>query len=342
MTISAGPWSGWWSATIQRLFAILQLSYSQTSSGRGWHSIQDFNKCVLHDLMFRLLHQNCSPSTSSGNHERIISLRLLASADRGKVWLLAGQMLLPVLPVRPWFAWTDLPNRPNQQRFVRSPNSLEWTRTVRVDHTHTQIYIYIHCIYIYTLYIYTLWYVQTAGVVCRKRSSAQGTCVTRLVPWGLHRRTGNLGWCWAKHGWACCHIRVPDIHLPREYVPHSVLRLAWAWTCQKEGMRKVMESYKSLWIIKASCWTQIISQKEKREAVSDSFWPPLYADGCSWGQIKLLYDDIKNGAIVRTYKVPLPQCLVINTLNMLISYTRASDNEDFGLWNCVESISPRG
>ena len=46
MTISAGPWSGWWSATIQRLFAILQLSYSQTSSGRGWHSIQDFNKCV--------------------------------------------------------------------------------------------------------------------------------------------------------------------------------------------------------------------------------------------------------------------------------------------------------
>ena len=103
-----------------------------------------------------------------------------------------------------------------------------------------------------------------------------------------------------------------------------------------------MESYKSLWIIKASCWTQIVSQKEKREAVSDSFWPPLYADGCSWGQIKLLYDDIKNGAIVRTYKVPLPQCLVINTLNMLISYTRASDNEDFGLWNCVGSISPRG
>ena len=144
MTISAGPWSGWWSATIQRLFAILQLSYSQTSSGRGWHSIQDFNKCVLHDLMFRLLHQNCSPSTSSGNHERIISLRLLASADRGKVWLLAGQMLLPVLPVRPWFAWTDLPN---QQRFVRSPNSLEWTRTVRVDHTHRYIYIWLSTVW---------------------------------------------------------------------------------------------------------------------------------------------------------------------------------------------------
>ena len=156
MTISAGPWSGWWSATIQRLFAILQLSYSQTSSGRGWHSIQDFNKCVLHDLMFRLLHQNCSPSTSSGNHERIISLRLLASADRGKVWLLAGQMLLPVLPVRPWFAWTDLPNRPNQQRFVRFPNSLEWTRTVRVDHTHTDIYIYTLYIYICIVYIYTM------------------------------------------------------------------------------------------------------------------------------------------------------------------------------------------
>jgi hypothetical protein len=34
--------------------------------------------------------------------------------------------------------------------------------------------------------------------------------------------------------------------------------------------------------------------------------------------------------------------LYINTLNTLISCTRASDNEDFGLWNCVGSISPRG
>ena len=128
MTISAGPWSGWWSATIQRLFAILQLSYSQTSSGRGWHSIQDFNKCVLHDLMFRLLHQNCSPSTSSGNHERIISLRLLQVLIAARYDFLLGRcyflFCLCVLGLHQWICPTGPTNSDSFALQIRS-NELE-------------------------------------------------------------------------------------------------------------------------------------------------------------------------------------------------------------------------
>ena len=109
---------------------------------------------------------------------------------------------------------------------------------------------------------------------------------------------------------------------------------------RKKGMRKVMESYKSLWIIKASCWTQIVSQKEKHEAVSGL---ACMLTGVAEARSSCYTMTSRMEQLSGPTKSRCPSALLyINTLNTLISCTRASDNEDFGLWNCVGSISPRG
>ena len=91
----------------------------------------------------------------------------------------------------------------------------------------------------------------------RKRGSAQDTCLV-LLAWFLEVFVAGQAILGGVEPSVAERAAISDIHLPREYVPHSVLRLAWAWICQKdqEGMQKVMESHeyhKPQWmILKAS------------------------------------------------------------------------------------------